>query len=340
MSATLGSTMLRIDHQFDVGSVVGGSGEHVVATSTVIPADGRVVAVLCCVPGGAASRHYFDLAVGDDASYSFAEYAAARGMIVIAVDNLGTGASRSSAPAAALTAATVAAANEHAFAEAIAALRDGSFAPRVRAVPEPVTIAVGHSMGAMLSVVAQATTARHAGLAVLGFSTHGLPTVLSAAELALTAPERHLDELVSLAMARFTAPPAPHDEIVGFRFPFHLDDSPVAARRALAATGTRLLPVPALQSMLPGNVTEAAAAVEVPVFIGIGDHELWVSLADLVSQFPATNDVTAYLLEQAAHTHTIATTRHQLWARLCHWAAGVAESRPGAAGPSENSEAS
>src|SRR5438045_3686553 len=49
--------------------------------------------VIVTVPGGTYDRSYWDLRVPEDGTYSFAEYATARGWIVLLMDNLGTGAS-------------------------------------------------------------------------------------------------------------------------------------------------------------------------------------------------------------------------------------------------------
>jgi pimeloyl-ACP methyl ester carboxylesterase len=301
-------------------------GGHAVATRIVLPdplpADGPV-AVLCCVPGGGTTGAYFDLVVpgndgaGDD-SYSFAAFAARRGFAVVTVDNLGTGGS-GRPDVMRLLPATVAEANSVAFAAAVAGLRAGGH--------PPVTIGVGHSMGGMLTILAQAADRAHAAIAPLGFTTSGLPEILAPRErLLVGAPGRFTDELADVAAERAARPRVEVlREAPDFRFPFHLDDSPAPALRALAAVTTNLLPAPGLLSMLPGNVAEAAARIRVPVFLGVGDHEHWHEAAELAAQYPASPDVTVYVLRRAAHNHTVAPTRLELYRRLTHWAEGVAE---------------
>src|SRR5262249_3998850 len=49
--------------------------------------------ILVAVPGGTYTRDYWNLVVPGHSGYSFADYFARRGHVVIALDNLGTGAS-------------------------------------------------------------------------------------------------------------------------------------------------------------------------------------------------------------------------------------------------------
>ena len=89
-----GLTVRTGDVDFDVSAVA--DGAHV-AGSVFLPLagsrpDGRTV-VLVCLPGGTYTRAYWDLAVPGRAGYSFAEDMAARGHVVVALDNPGTGAS-------------------------------------------------------------------------------------------------------------------------------------------------------------------------------------------------------------------------------------------------------
>lgn len=297
-------------------------GGHTIAARVVAPATlpaGKRPAMLCCVPGGGATLGYFDLAVSGDLSYSFAEFAATRGQVVIAVDNLGTGGSDRPDPL--ITPTEVAAANSAAFARAALDLRRGSLLPDQRPLPPPVTIGVGHSMGAMLTILAQAADRVHAGIAALGFTTSGMPDLLRPRERLLAGTPKGRTQLVQLAAERLSGLPSDAPRV---RFPFHVEGTPAAAARAYAATATTTLPAPSALAMIPGNVAEEAASIAVPVFLGVGDHEPWHQARELAPQYPASHDVTVYVLKGAAHLHNLAPTRHQLWARMCRWAAGVA----------------
>jgi len=295
----------RIQRTYDVSDLIAAPGRHEVAVTLVVPARADVPAVLCCVPGGGATGGYYDL-VQPDPSYSFAEHAAAAGLAVIAVDNLGTGRSHSTAGLR-RTPLEVAAANTRAFA---AAVREVPGAPRV--------IGVGHSMGAALTILAQDRWRPFDAVALLGFTTAGLPEHTCGLEGLAASPGRFDAEVVDAAVGRIggsrTGPP----------FPFLVDgDTPAAARRAYAAVTAPILPGPALLSMLPGNVADAAAAVDVPVFVGAGDHEPWADPDALAAQFPGAPAVEVHVLRRAAHNHVLAGSRRDQWERLCRWAAAV-----------------
>jgi alpha-beta hydrolase superfamily lysophospholipase len=296
------AAVARVERTYDVADLVAGPGRHEVAVTMVVPG-ADVPAVLCCAPGGGATGAYFDL---PDPAYSFAGHAAAAGLAVIAVDNLGTGRSRSTAGLR-RTPLEVAAANARAFA---AAARELPGAPRL--------IGVGHSMGAALTILAQDRWRPFAALAVLGFTTAGLPEQVRGP----AAPaDRFGAGIVDAAATRIGAAGPP--------FPFLVDgDTPAAARRAYSAAATAVLPGPALLSMLPGNVADAAAAVDVPVFVGVGDHEPWSDPAALAAQFPAAPAVEVHVLHRAAHIHVLAATRRDQWDRLFRWAAPRKESPP------------
>jgi alpha-beta hydrolase superfamily lysophospholipase len=287
-----------------------------VAATVVVPDRVTVPVVLCCVPGGGTNRAYFDLVVPDP-SYSFAEHLAAAGTVVVTVDNLGTGRSHSDAGLG-VTPLEVAAANAAAFARAVDEVRD-------RLPGAARVIGVGHSMGAALTVLAQDRERPFDGLALLGFTTAGLPDHVRGLEALAARPGRFGPEIVDAAAARFPAPPPPGAS----PFPFLVEgDTPAAARRAYATALAPLLPGPALLGMLPGALSQAAAGVDVPVFVGVGDHEPWSDPAALAAQYPASPAVEVHVLHRAAHNHVLAGTRRLQWEHLRRWAEQLGQDQP------------
>jgi pimeloyl-ACP methyl ester carboxylesterase len=312
----------RLDVSCNVGPSIDSEGTSTVVARVVVPEHLPAAPVaLCCVPGGGTSRYYFDLFVGEDTSYSFADYAADRGFVTIAVDNLGTGDSLDSGDAM-LTPVQVARANSAAFIQVVEALRAGGLTSSLGAVPIRTTLGVGHSMGGMLTIIAEATEPMHEGIAVLGFSVDGLPDEITDNERHLVnGPGRWTGELEEAAVRRFSNPQPPRSE---GPFPFYLDSTPQHARRALAATRVGVLPLPGLLSMIPGNVADLAERITTPVFLGGGDHEPWHRAERLTGSFTQSSDITFYVLADSAHNHNLAAERKVLWKRLLSWAGATA----------------
>lgn len=307
--------------RYDVTHAVSEPGEWSVAAEILIPAttpEMNQLTILCCTPGGGCTGRYFDLGEPEE-GFSFARYAVAAGFGCILIDNLGTGQSTQGADPW-LSPQSVARANTEAFLGAIEELR--ILLPVSAAI---ATVGVGHSMGAMLTLMAQAMISPHAAIACLGFTPRGLPAVLHPEELLVAASGPvPLLTLESLARQRFSDPGIPRDaQRTPELFPFNLGDTDPVGLKAMAAVSTNLLPLPGFLSLLPGNVIECIREITVPVFLGGGDHEPWHKAAELVPAFEKCNDISFYTLAHAAHNHNVAATRELLWRRLLGWAAVV-----------------
>jgi len=241
------------------------------------PWNGRV---LYCLPGGGMSRRYFDLALP---GYSMAEHLAGRGFVVATIDHPAVGDSPAPADPWGLTPAVVADADAHAVRELHA---------RLGGVP----IGVGHSMGAMLTVTAQARDPLYAGLALLGYAhiehyeRTELAGVLTSEERALLGKPDRIDAAVAeLAKARFGRP-------------------------LLACCG--------LASMLKCT-SDAIGVLDVPVFIGFGQRDITGDARSTASALLRCPDITLFELEGAGHNHNVAPNRSLLWDRVASWAERV-----------------
>jgi pimeloyl-ACP methyl ester carboxylesterase len=316
----------RFRARYDVTHVVDEPGDWFVSAELLVPAsvsDADHVTVLCCTPGGGCTGEYFDLGEAD-AGFSFAQYALAAGFACILIDNLGTGRSTPGADPW-ISPQNVARANAEGFTRATEELRS-----QLPASVTVATVGIGHSMGAMLTLMAQAMIGPHVAIACLGFSPSGLPSVLSPDEvrIANVGPLSY-ESLARLARQRFSEAGRPSVEgQTKAPFPFVLPDTDPAALNALAATATNLLPVLATLSLLPGSVIQYIRQITAPVFIGGGDHEPWHKASELVPIFENSNDISFYSLIDSAHNHNVATTRELLWRRLLGWAAVVATADP------------
>jgi pimeloyl-ACP methyl ester carboxylesterase len=264
--------------------------------------------VLVALPGGTYSRGYFDL---DVPGYSFARDAAARGFTVVTFDHLGTG--DSTRPERDIDMSE----QGRALAAAIAELpgiigRDGPY------------LAVGHSMGGYVAMLQQAEHRTYSALAILGTTNQyvaplGLPPEMI--EAAATAEGR-------AAMVEQMRSAIPELYIDGDRTPliswFHLSDVPAAVIER--DTETTLTVVPrgcGAAGSVPGITADAAALVEVPVFLAYGEVDVSPAPHAEPAAFARSNDVTLYVLAGSGHCHNMAGTRHVLWDRLARWCAEI-----------------
>lgn len=312
------ATTLRIES----GIRLPGEGALEIAATILAPEQPASV-VLVCLPGGGMNRRYFDLVPPDGSdSYSFARQMAARGFICVLLDHLGVGDSTRPADGYALTPEVLARANAHATATVLDRLRQGMAVGGWPALPDLVSIGVGHSMGALLTVIQQARFRQHAGIAVLGFSTRGLPEYLSAKARGLDVDGRRRD-LVSLARETFREPYPVLEHGNDTTGLYSGKTAEPAGVAAIKAARDVLLPVPAFQSMLPGNVAPEAAQISVPVFVGLGERDLAGPPEDAPKAFTASPQVDLEVLPGSGHSHFLFAARTRLFDSLAAWGASL-----------------
>jgi len=314
-----------------------------VAVEMFLPtAPAKAPAALFCLSGGNMNRHYWNLQSEGDDSFSFARQMAQRGFIVITLDYPGLGESDQPADGYALTTdvlVQVCARVREVLVEwlhtgrlpsAVIPAPDystrGQAAAGIQFSPLPTlkTIGIGHSMGAMLTVVQQATHPQHAAIALLGFSTRGLPEYLPAAARAMdTATARA--QVVELAKKTFVVP---YPVIRGGGNTQLYGSESVDPRgvQAIKRASEHILPVPAFQSMLPGNVAAEAAQIEVPLFLGIGERDMVGPPQDVPAAFPKARGVHLQVLPQTGHSHFLFASRVQLFDGLAQWVRDVSRS--------------
>lgn len=322
-------SLLRASLRVASGIRLPGEGALDIAAEIVAPERPLPIAWVC-LPGGAMTRRYYDLmppakagggdlqAPGDD-SYSFAQQMAARGFICVLMDHLGIGESTRPKDGYVLTSETVAQANANATARLLNLLRKGKAVPGLGALPKLKSVGIGHSMGAMLTILQQAKARQHLGIAVLGFSTRGLPEYL-------LAEARQLDhaaarkEMVRLAKGMFREPYPQIGRSEDGAGLYAGRKAEAAGVEAIKSARERLLPVPAFQSMLPGNVAPEAARIDVPVFVGLGELDMAGPPLDAPKAFSNSPAVTFCLLPETGHSHFLFGARAELFQRLADWA--------------------
>jgi pimeloyl-ACP methyl ester carboxylesterase len=314
--------------RIDSGVILPGAGAPLqVAVEIRAPRQaslGAAPLVLFCLPGGGMNRRFFDLMPGEgstDISFSFARQMAGRGFIVVFVDHLGVGESDRPEDGYELTPERVVQANQAALQQVLAGLRAGTLLNDLPPLPELLSIGVGHSMGAMLTLLQQAKYQSHRALALFGFSTRGMPEYLipDAKKLADdTAAVRA--ELVRLAKATFAVPypevkPSPQSNAL-----FAGAAADPRGIEAIKAARDKMLAVPAFLSMLPGNVAPEAAQVEVPLFLALGERDIAGPTHQVPAAFGKSRDICLHILPETGHSHFLFPARTGLFNRFSGWA--------------------
>jgi pimeloyl-ACP methyl ester carboxylesterase len=287
-------------------------------------------AMLVCWPGGSYSRAYWDMHIPQHSGYSFADHLTAQGYLVVAADHLGVGASSKPADGDRVNLETMSAACASFVEQARELLAEG--APELGGIPLPELpiIGVGHSLGACVTVVTQARHRCYDAVALLGF-THGQKEVsVTAVGAAAADPDADGGVLRQAAVEQARAFFADTwDDVYGLvpREPnhgwLHRPDVPAAVVAADDAEAVRWPRQSYVDALLVGYSAGFAAQLDCSVFVGFGDHDVPPVPHHDVAFYTSSDDVTLYILPDAAHCHNFATTRTQLWDRISLWAAGL-----------------
>ncbi len=278
---------------------------------------GRVV--VFCFPGGGMSRHYFDLAVE---GYSMATHLASFGFLVVTVDHPGVGDSDVPGDPWALTPERVADVDAVAVRQVLGRLRSGGLAGLPAESPMLV-VGVGHSAGALLVIHQQARHGVFGAVSLLGWAGHGLPQHLDEHERDLGTGSRLTEEtLVAAARrrhgeARVELPRGSSSWLVA-------NEMPERVHAALVDARSPLLSVVGFASMIPGAAARAAAEIQVPVFLAVGENDIATDPLHTPAEFPGSPDVTLYVLPQAGHNHNVEPNRADLWDRMAAWMSSIA----------------
>jgi pimeloyl-ACP methyl ester carboxylesterase len=286
-----------------------------------VPAHSASTPVVVCLPGGGMSRRYFDLHTAEaDGAYSMARYLAAAGCVVVTVDPPGVGDSGRPADGYTLTphvVADICAATADAILER---LTRGTIATELAPLADFRTVGLGHSAGALLTVVQQARQRTYSALVLLGFHGRGLVDYLTEHERAyVDDPAGLRASLVSLTEARFGEPlPMGTNSRSALLI---RGEPPAVAMTAIREATAPLLGLVGLTSLVPGSVSEELRVIDVPVFVGVGEYDITGPAHGIPMDFPASRDVTVFVLPDAGHNQNVAGNRAVLWQRVARWVA-------------------
>jgi alpha-beta hydrolase superfamily lysophospholipase len=302
-----------IDVTFDVSDHVGLGERCRIGASLFAPDDvPDTLTAVVAVPGGTYTRRYWDLRFPGHDHYSFVAYLTRLGFVVLALDNLGTGASTRPTCADDVTFATAAAANAAVAAQFSEQIQAGEFAPLI-APPARLRLAgVGHSLGGQLTAVQQATHHSYERIALLGSSFRGFFLFDTADEAAATKL------MASMVGDTWDAGYLEVDPGLTRNF-FHAGDVPEDVLAADDAFMTVLPRKLGVDAMAPTKHQPTIAGIDVPVFLTFAEVDSSPDPSAEVACYPNSTDVTLFRLPGSAHNHNHATTRHILWDRLAHW---------------------
>lgn len=326
-----------VDVRTDVAEVAGLDGPAHTVASVVLPDPDRVPSppvVAFGFPGGGYGRGYFTFDMPGSGYGGQAGYHASRhGWIFVACDHLGAGDSVVADPTR-LTMEQVNAANRATVDHVMARLEAGSLAHDFPPVIHAIRLGIGQSMGGCLTISLQGSAPTFDGVASLGFSAiHTVPPFLSAEKLGASTEE----------MAKASRAIASSES---FRATFHFADVPQEIVDAdltgypsrggdVPVWGSATGPGCAGRMVLPGIIAEEAAAIDVPVFVGVGEVDVVPDPRAEPGAYGRASDITVVVVPRMAHMHNFAGTRTLLWDRLASWGRGVRRGRrdPGPRGP-------
>ena len=274
------------------------------------PDNGAADTLLICLPGGGASREYFNLGQHDGVDFSFVSRMTRCGFAALAIDHPGTGENALPTDYPFFNPRQAA----DMIATAIPLLcREGSIAPKRM-------IGVGHSMGGMVTVLLQARHRLFDRVALFGSSARGLDWGLSKDEKVYVDDGAALDrDLQMLVKKRFGAhfPPSmsgPSGKSIMFG-----GSSPELTQR-LRDVATPLFAAGGTTSMVRGSFAAEAAAIDVPILFAFGDHDIGAPPEEVPQDFPNAASIQTMLLEETGHNHFAFPSIAKLCRRLAEWA--------------------
>ncbi len=311
----------------DVSPVVSLDGEHVMSGWVYAPNDidpSSPPSVVCCLAGGRCTTDYFDLEVRGHEGYSMARHLVGRGLVVVALDHLGLGASSPLEDLCVVTPRVAADTHDHAVRDIAERLRAGTLVEGLPAFTPNALVGLGHSMGGMVIVVEQAEHRTFDAVVVLGHSGDGTWEALTDDERLLMDVPREDREQAMVDLARVRARGLPPE--TARRAPpgsFFNTDVPRAVKGAFGAQRTELLYSCALSTMVPGHTDTEKTAIAVPVFLAFGDHDLTDDYEGNAARYASSPDVTLFVLRDSAHCHNQASSRAELWDHVAQWIMSV-----------------
>jgi pimeloyl-ACP methyl ester carboxylesterase len=298
-----------------------------ISSTAFLPAN-RTGKIVIAVPGGTYSRAYWHQDPSALAGYSFCEHLCRAGVTVVAVDNLGTGDSTRPADSDLVTPELMGDAIAQVATQVRARALSGALDERLGPMSSPELIGVGHSLGGLITVLQQSKWHSYDRVAVLGYtavpSENSAPYAdrLNAAleMLALQSPDTFRNGYLEV----------PRSSLKAFFYGDFVDRDVISAD---ARTATVMPRIAGAAAMVYGSAADAAARIDVPVFLAFGEQDLSPDPRQEAAAYHSSDDITVFVLPGSAHCHNLAPTRFVLWNRLLNWIGegsfDTSDTRPG-----------
>jgi pimeloyl-ACP methyl ester carboxylesterase len=281
-----------IDQDIDVSKAIDAGINATVRVTIHLPSPHRYPrpSIVCfAFPGAGYGRKYFSFAMpGDNAGQ--AKWHTDRGWVFVECDHLGVG--DSTIPGrGVLTIARGVLANKAAVEAVLQGLAAGTISADTAPIADPVVIAIGQSMGGLVTIALEGQFHRFDGIATLGFS--GIQTILPErpghAERPfpwfLRSAEGGIPVVTNGVPLEPVDPSA--DAIVGqMTYAFHHESEPAdvveydmlgdpnSPSHTIAPWRSADIPDYAAYGVSPGVVATEAASITVPVLVAVGERDV------------------------------------------------------------------
>lgn len=320
-------TAIKRSVRVDVSDAVGLPNTYIAATVIAPRQVPKRPILAAAFPGGGYSRGYWDIQW--PGGYSEAEYHVARGWLFVAFDHLGVGESSLPDPGL-LTFECMANANAAATRAIVSGFRSGTLLEQLGPLETPFVVGIGQSMGGCVSIVAQAMHQPFDALAVLGYSASHTVLPSPAGGVQVSAIERGRTDTAAIVSEAEEG-----GDVEVFAWSFHFDDVDPGIRHedlrggfpfrteGVPAWGSATLPPAAASMLAPGVVAAEAAALDVPVFIGVGERDVCPDPWAEPASYRAARQVSLCVVPRMAHMHNFASSRRELWTRIHRWGGSV-----------------
>lgn len=341
----------RHEFKLDVTEAVPLGEQAQVAVSVHLPDVDKLPAkpVVCFAkPGGGYSRGYYSDDLPGSAKGAQAEWHRQRGWIFVSVDHLGVGDSSLHAPEL-LDYTNVAAGNYNAEQQILQRLADGTLVEGFPAIPNPLKIGIGQSMGGCMTIIQQGRYHCYDGIGILGYSAvHNHPPHKPGTQ-PIVAPWLPRDTLLKQPMVMTNAKAVheymsqqhqnPNTDKSAMTWGFHYDDVDPEFADADMAHFARGIYEPsahegferfswssftvpgavAWSCLTPGAVAPEAAAVSCPVLVALGERDVSVDPPGEIRAYKSASSIDYYICPRMGHMHNFASTREIFWKRIENW---------------------
>ena len=327
-----------LDLRIDVSEHVEIDGTHEISTWLFAPKElATPPTVLFCEHGGSGvTKHYWHMEIPGHPGYSFAEYFASRGFIVVATDDLGVGDSSRPEDSWAVTSLVTAQANKGVVHHVVDGLAAGTLVDGLAPITDPLLIGISHGRGGMMRIREQAHYRTYDAVAIMSFTNSredkklpkdfwGAPLIPVIAELTegKTGLEAEM-ELTKLKGNPLVKPSATNRSAMNSLYFFNdVPQAVIDADMAVGATGQEPGPVTMAGMFIGGVTADDAATIDVPMFCGWSEQDASPTFAR--SRFlPIEPRRDLQLQPRSGHCQNCASTREQHWRRLAFWLRDVA----------------